>query len=373
MVDLTVTPSAVYGTHGRAFYDPVRDTTIPGVTTNPLFLQWVLLATQYSILGATAANDPGILARRTHTYSLMRKAVRNVRTRYSGDTIIGLTVAGIAEARCGQVSEGMNHLAAVRRLIDARGGLTAMQDMPFDRIVIILAAFVNLGSGPEAFLNRHFLSSRLEYIVAGLLDLQHFNASVLRGQRRSESTHVKTLTGATYWKYRRQTLQAWDGLRSFISPFPAEASQGEKRCHIAILWFLNEIMRDLHNSAKDSISFLDSLGRNIRSGSIRGASDPFRITLKPITIIYLIAECATKHGPIVDSPTGLIRSSVQRMFDAVDVIELLQLAPESQKWVVVLLSDWLLRDTYHIQSAELNLSYHLDELVEEVQSSLQKA
>lgn len=115
--------------------------------------------------------------------------------------------------------------------------------------------------------------------------------------------------------------------------------------------------------------FLDSLGRHVRSGNIADASNPSRITLKPITIIYLIAEGATKYGTTADASTVLSRSAVQRMFDAIEVIELLQLAPDSQIWDTDLLSNWLLGDQYYTQSTDLDFSLDLVDLMREVRSS----
>lgn len=177
----------MYGTHSKANYDPVRDMTVLGVSTNHVFLQWVLLVAQQSLLGAAATNDPAFLARRTYIYSRMRMAVADLKTRYWDETINSLTVAAIAEARYGQVSDRMKHLLAVRRLIEARGGRTALHDISFPKIIAVVAAFVNLGSGFDAFQDRHFLPSRLEFLTVGLISLQHFNASVLRGQRRFDN------------------------------------------------------------------------------------------------------------------------------------------------------------------------------------------
>lgn len=346
-----------------------------GVATNHLFLQWVLLAAQMSVLNnAAAQNHPSVLSRKRYAYSLMRKAVADPVHRYSDFTVIGLAVAAIAEARCGGPGHGQRHLAAVKSIIEARGGLASIQTMPFRSIIIVMAAFINLGAGSAAFPHLNALDSAIQALTSSVCAFHKWNFCMRQDCQRLSPPLAPNETSIekSYHEMRRKALGNGSPLEKFLTQTNLTASSAQKRCQIAILWILNQTLWELRFDYPEATSFLDTLRRNVISGNIPGAGpSPEAITVQPLTVVYILAECAVKFGrsPNMSLDTDACGDGIRRTWNAIDIIELLELATEkTRSRLLGFLSGWLTEDLYTHVASEQSLLSTLGDIAHEIRS-----
>lgn len=335
----------MYGTHSRGYFCPVRDTALPGITTNELFLPWMLLSTEISLsrlLCVDFENDVHILSRKTQVYRLMNKKVSDAKTRWLDSTIVGLAVAGIAECRVGGIREGRKHLAASLQLLETRGGIHTVQRVPLWSSIILLGALVSTGLASATFKNINSLN----------LASRIFKTTLQKWQiwRRNQRSTLQDMSHVD--QYNRSVARAFgplSPLRPFIEPLFHDQTPGQSRCHVAILYIITRTLWDLRNDPKEAISFLDGLLAAIVTGQLPStdatldevvATGKRRPTMKAITVVYILADAVAKLKPTNASTYvgGILQS-----WDAIQFVELMQLLSfESRLRITTCLSSWLL-------------------------------
>jgi len=349
--DLCAAPGLFYGTHSNAMYCPVRDTTVVEIQANYIYLQWTLLSAEILLMGTKAQEDISVLSRRTHLYRYMSQMVTNPATRYSDSTILGIASGGVVETRLGDLSKAQKHLVAAKHLIEARGDFQA-------NCLSSVATFnIWFGQDVGAFSDFRALESAISSFTKSILAIQEWRQS-LPGNIRPRSQGDSQAPLAQYLASHYRAFHVHSPLRRFVeSDFP-DRDRSQQRSHIAILWILNKSLSELRYRYKESTKFLDTLYRYVESGdsptsaSTEGGKTRRRPTIKARTVVYILADCASKFdkelillGHNANSASG--REDGDRCdlpwWEAIDVLALLHLVSEARREKVLrLLSEWLI-------------------------------
>ncbi|ETN41887.1 uncharacterized protein HMPREF1541_03826 [Cyphellophora europaea CBS 101466] len=124
---LSFAPVMEYGLKANPVFCPVRDYGIPQISRDPTFLSLYLLIAEM----ATRAPITAIYARRASIYNSLRKLIDDPHSGNLDTTLILLAGTGSAENRLGNVDLAQKHYAAAMQLVNMRGGLRTLHQMPF--------------------------------------------------------------------------------------------------------------------------------------------------------------------------------------------------------------------------------------------------
>lgn len=330
----------VYGTHIHAKYCPVRDTTAGQIADNALFMQWILLAAELYLAQAKGVVDRvSIFKRKAGIYRALSRMIADPMSRHSNTTISVLAAAPIAEARFGDVETGRKHCVALLYLLNSQGGPPALKKMisspgTATRIVV---SFISIGAGHAIFSDYIKLLSSLRCLKKTLLAIQAWsisfflNDAILRGSVTNHKLPADVATSTyrkfsqdieRYHKAREKAFASASLLRRFVRPIFQEHNLMEQRCHIAILTILVKVLFDLRNDHDESTRFLDEMVFTVASGQIVDEDEPPQ--MKALTVVYIATDCAARYESV-----GInTRSNVLRSWQAVEVLELVQLTSD---------------------------------------------
>ena len=371
---LSMTQAAVCGTSNGTPCQPANWSAVVSVQKNQLWLQWVLLSAEIYILGDKAAESSmTVLSRKALLYKTMHELIADPRTRYLDTTITALAFAAIAESMVSNLSTAQSHLVGVRHLIEGCGGIKQLSTaISFP----VLNTFIWLGTGTAAFPN----SISLERAIAAFLhlmdQLQECQQKPLHSNVWSKSAMISTerqqlevpQSNAALLK---RSFGPASALRPFLQvPFYDFALRPQVRSHMALLWILNIILWELRCDYAGSSWLVDTLHRQVetKGGAESSLSDGTFVysgghlhspeaamvvskikepTLKATAVLQILADCSDKlkrphfHAPTGTGPQGTSRFS--NWWQAVDVVELLQLLSEPNREIVLAqLSRWVI-------------------------------
>ena len=342
--DLLATPVAVYGIPSTALYCPIRE-TVMGVQTNSIYLHWVLLLKEISTLAPQASDQSlTVFARRAYLYKTMNKMISDKRTRVSDDTIIGLTFAGVAEARNGELLKAQKHLVASRLLIDDGGG---PDQISVTTCISTGSAMIFFGLGVGAFQNFRVLTISIKAFTQAMMNIQSANQQFRRETRKillRDGNFTKDLH--RYIANRRRAFDPVSALRPFMEAEFHDKARSQQRSHVAILWLMNRALWEFRGSYKDSANFLQHLLSNVEYDNDTAAGA--RPTMKAWGLLYIVANIAATltarpSWPAIKEGATAKKNGILGSWELLDLVELLELLPEDKKARVVgLLSTWLI-------------------------------
>lgn len=183
-------------------------------------------------------SDMSILVRRTSTLGHMKMLVSNPENWVLDSTLFGIVVAGIAEARLGDLAVARKHSNAALALLSLRNGLKTIQEIEFPTGVIILYAFVTLG-GTQLFSN----PSRLRTASAGLRhrlrNFQNWNREI-RTQVAMDFNHPlkkDTPIPGILWYFGSSSV-----LRPYVESSFANQQPNQLRSYLAVVYTINSML-----------------------------------------------------------------------------------------------------------------------------------
>jgi hypothetical protein len=152
----------VYSHSGDDNSCPIQPQAIICIQNDQTFLQWVILATEVFLFqGISPADKPHVLSRNVHIYRLMLQAIKDPNICYSDNTLYVLGAAGVGGVLLGNLSQGRNHLVALKLLIRKRGGSSVLQDMAFEKALPVILSYVFTETGEATFLNTRRLQEAI--------------------------------------------------------------------------------------------------------------------------------------------------------------------------------------------------------------------
>jgi hypothetical protein len=371
-------PKFVYGTHLRAKFCPVRDTTAGEIADNALFMQWIILAAEVYLAQARGLVDRvSIFQRKAHIYRALAKMIADPAARYSSTAISVLAAAPIAEARFGEPEIARKHCVALLHLLNAQGGPKALRALtPSAGIATrVLVSFISIGAGPAVFGEYSALLAGLTSLKDMLLAMQTCceltpviaTTSRKSGTRKSfpvekqDSPTTPSLAEENYHATHARAFNPDSPLYRYVRPNIDVDSLIEQRCHFATLFLFNKGLFDLRTDNEERTRFLSEMLAAVTSGQI-AAEDSEKdieptVRMKALTVLYIIVDCTARY----ECGDGAMRS-----WEAIQTLELVQLASERGRLRITgLLSSWLTRDLVFGSSpsiAEVELSVILDEM-----------
>lgn len=387
---LTEMRGPVYGIHGKVKgFCPIRDKTAINVQSNQTYLQWiVLMAEMFLLQGRPApADEPHILGRKAYIYKLMNKAIANPTTCYLDNTLAVVATAGCAEAYSGDLALGRRHLLALKTLIEGRGGSTILQDMLFGQAILIVVGRVTVGLGEANFSDTARLKRDMGSFISTFQAMQSWNQRLreefgefrdgaMSSSRMKMSTdtfpslsHTFHGTNARdiqrYSLSRRKVFGETAVLRKYMEPQSTSIEIRNRRYHFAVLWIINKLLYDLKTDLDKSKEFLEGILLNVSSSEFPGqdssSNSSAEARLTPLTMFCIAAACAAEHNPEFAERGGILHS-----WDAVDMLELMELASkDSQEEVTALLSSWLTND-------ECDIFYIGERRIEEISREIEE-
>lgn len=289
-----------------------------------------------------------IYQRKANIYQALSKLIADPAKRHTTTTISVLAAAPIAEARFGEPELGRKHCVALLHLLNAQGGHQALRKMTTSAGIAtrIMVSLISIGAGYAAFANYATLLTSLASLKETLLAMQTWH----------ELTSLSTSTGRKLvWRkrsvgekqndqaspsfagdhYRIKHFDPKSPLYRYVGPTVDGDSLVEQRCHFASLFIFNKVILDLRNDTEECKRFFNEMVDAINSGQVRpeeSKTEPL-IRMKTLTVLYIVADCATRYE------SG---DKVPRSWQAIDALELVQLASESGRLRVTgLLSGWL--------------------------------
>jgi hypothetical protein len=369
-------PAALYGTHSRATYCPIRETTRLGVSSNETVLQCVLLSAEVYLAGQTSNDaNASIFRRKALIYRAMNKMVSDPNVRSSGRVFTALAAAGVAEARLGNVLEARIHLKVIKRLLCESNGASTIQKLESGATVPVVMALVSIGTGDATFATIAELQCAEQKFISTFLAMQtwnynmsvkhttnlecHCDSSTCLGSFHPPASELDQSHFNTFGKYQSSRLATFYDipiLRPFVETDFSDTNPGQNRCHVAILYILNKTLWELRHDYAETVRFWSKLTETVRSGHIPSTNETTREnivpSLKAIAVIFILADCAASYGKKTDHNGGILRS-----LEAIDTIELMELlSKESRRRVLDHLSSWLIaKDVPIMTEHDLNL------------------
>lgn len=382
-------PRAIFGTHSKAAFCPVRDCTTITACENQTFVQWLVLAADLALMkgNPSATSEPRILRRKAYIYGLMKKLIADPKARNSDHTLTALAAAGIAERRfIGESKLARKHLVALRLLMEARGGSSILRDMLFGQSVSITICFISTGTGEATFADKASLNFAIDTLVSRFLDIQSWNQSLRldfeecdnnretsgarkKGQDKLAVSDTQTLAQLKnvqrYRISRRYVFGLKSLLRMFIAPRSSGPADTDRRCHFAVLWIINNMLYDLRHDYHESCQFIQHLLNGIMAGEIPSAEQsrtPGQAEhLKPVGVVSILADSAAKHGSELATNQ---RGGILHSWDAIDMLELMELATrDSHGEMTSLMSSWLTND-------DLDICFMTERRLEEISNEI---
>jgi hypothetical protein len=367
-------PAALYGTHSRAKYCPIRETTTLGVSSNEAVLQSVLLSAEVYLAGQTSNNANGLIFRRKALiYRTMNKMVSDPNVLSSGRVFTALAAAGVAEARLGNVLEARLHLKLIKRLLGESNGASTIQKLESGATVPVVMALVSIGTGDTTFTTIAELQCAEQKFVATFRAMQMWNYNMNIKYRTNFECYCDSCRGIfhpsaseldqshlnTLGKYQSSRLAAFFDfpfLRPFVETDFSDTNPVQNRCHMAILYILNKTLWELRHDYAETVRFWSKLTATVRSGHIPSTKETTREnivpSLKAIAVVFILADCAASYGKKTDHNGGILRS-----LEAIDAVELMELlSKESRRRILDHLSSWIiLKDVPIMTEHDLNL------------------
>jgi hypothetical protein len=362
----TLTPKAVYGNHNNASICPVRDVTAIGVRADPIFLQWIVLGAELYLLQgkSSAANQPHILSRKAYSYRLMNKVISDPNLCYADTTFATMGAAAIAAGRFESPAQGRRHLAALRKLIEARGGSRVLKNMLLAYSISITNCFINIGTEHATFTDRSRLNIAIHDFIGTFQAMQAWNqrlrvefeasaagdAVAEKSYTSSKLSPVSTMLEAArlrnlenYRLSRAKIFGTISFLGRYIPPIYPLPAISERRCHFAALWIINEMVYDLRHDYHESTKFIKRLSSEVTACEIPVTDGNFNskfTPLQPLAIIYILETIAFKHSPKTASIGGILHA-----WHSINPLELIELGTkDSHVEITALLSSWLRND-----------------------------
>jgi hypothetical protein len=340
-------PTAIYGTHQNAAFCPIRDGSYQFCHTDKITLQWVLLYADTYISTQDHRHDKtSIFKRKTYAYHLMGKMLADPRKRYHIDATAGLGAAAIAEARWGDFGKAKLHFEAVKFIIDKAGGPYAVQDMPLNQGVILLVVYLALVALETPVFPRYWIFEDAKTrFVDTMVAMQAWNRERrwrrkhssqnqkcdLVAPRRNVPVNVNNAEDHTSFFTTSSPLHAY--VRA-ASPLPDPVSLAS---HFVILYNLNFTLFDLRDDAASSSAFLKHLSHDIRAGNIPSSKQQQQCSLKPMTVVLILANRSSLAG----EKRGLI-GGLWRSWKVIDVMRLMRLVDgDIGGRLLGLMSSWL--------------------------------
>ena len=327
----------------------------------------------------------------------MNKLVADPKTRYLDSTIIGLSVAGIAEARVGSLVEARKHLIAVCHLFESRGGLHTVQTVPLWSSIIILRALISVGAAGFTLRSLDRLGAANRKLRNTLESLQCWNRAIRNmcqshhGNNSPDSvchcrvvdepfSHSSSDDSSSFRRYQQSRAEAF-GLSSPLRPFLESSfhdkSNAQMRGRLAVLYTINKTLWDMQHDLESSARFLDNLTTNIQSSQFPKDKEQSVISIscnvktvavqtpkmKALAVVYVLADCAAKYGPARTPHSGGILQS----WGAIEFVELLEFVSEhSRRKIIRCLSSWLIEGLDNADALETLQDSDLDCISEEI-------
>ena len=139
----------MYYTTGASAFCPVRDTTLPSIATNEIWLSWAVLCMQRrraELQGLDTEKDQMLLHRKRVTYKLMNEKL-NAQTEevLSDDTLYGIVVSGVAEHRVSGPEMAKKHLEAGLMLFEMRQKRGLSQRITYPTGLVLVNGYIGIG------------------------------------------------------------------------------------------------------------------------------------------------------------------------------------------------------------------------------------
>ena len=145
---LSAVPDQIYGTAAKDVSSVVRHGTVGVVATNEIVVMWLLLVIESQVVSFQPTRmdrELSILTRRSVVYRLMNERLADQKTSLADDYILAVSVAGASEHRMGNTKGAQYHLRATRKLLEMRGGLSAVRHITYPLGLMIVNTFIEQG------------------------------------------------------------------------------------------------------------------------------------------------------------------------------------------------------------------------------------
>jgi hypothetical protein len=265
-----------------------------------MFVQWIIFCAETMILSSTNSNSlhhpaakTALAARRASNYRLLRQIMADRSNWDKPSTVYDLAVTAIAEARAGESDVAKKHLSAAVELLERKRGLQSIQQMSVIEGLGVTNAFMSIPF--PLFSTVKELENALDRIGIALGALEMWRSMV----------DVPT------------------GLKAYIAP----EMRVQWRAQVATLLIMANLLSSV--SRHDAQEFIEGVEYMVISSEADGV-------LSPLALLFILCHCANQRR-WWDLNTG----SPLRIWEAIQLVAILDLAPRSRCTAFQFLSDKL--------------------------------
>ena len=297
-----------------------------------------------------ATKSHAILSRRAKLYCSMRELL--ARSPYEYDVLAHITLAAVTEDRIGSTAQSQKHLTAVKRL------LHESHNHQVSVPITTLSVLLYMGAGPGAFETLDKLNTAIDSFLDALLTFQERQARMGASRILSLKNTATDSSDQEALEFFAQFVLGCQQIFPLDAPSPPSRGDVElcdrissedarqARARMGIIWILNRILHDLHESNDSpSIAFLVGLRRTI---GVTSVADIKPLTMLLASIDY-VARLGFEHLPrahvgMMDTmrPRGAGDRRMIWWWECVDAVEALTLLPEDKRArVLQLCCSWL--------------------------------
>ncbi|EXJ89177.1 hypothetical protein A1O3_02241 [Capronia epimyces CBS 606.96] len=348
------------------------------VATNQIVLMWLLLVIESQIVSFQPTRKDrqlSILVRRSHTYNLMNRRLGNPETSCLDDFILAVAIAGSCERRMGNSRGADHHIAAVKKLLDLRGGHKAVREIAYPTGLMIVNILVE--NDIRCFFTcRAGLMLQLSDLVQKLLKIQTWNTDIrsrsnhtslkeLRHHDRSDIMAERDVLVTNYSSRRSRAFDKRSALFHYVAIPPEELEEDQCRFYLGILFAINTTLWAFRDSENTSIAYLQGLTNAVE------LSAPANFVLRAggsklpsLLMLLMIAHHAVAREERNSSTNTVFE--VEKVFEFVNMI--MMASSESRRSILTAMSSWLtagissLEDLCYLSPTRLHL---LEEEVED--------
>jgi hypothetical protein len=339
----TRVPNEMFGSTQTSISRALESTIYRGAADNELSLMWTLIAMETSVCSFEPdeqARKMRVLKRRSHAYKLMQARITDQQAATTNDFVLSVGVAAAAEHRMGNTQLARSHMRGLNLLLNARGGLAALQDLHFPTYLrIVVDVVIELGL-PDPFTHQ-VLRKKLRRLRFTLRDLWLFNVHVRSiqpcvGDIKAQSDELWALPSDH--QVRHPQAFAHPALQDYIDLSPSPVTNSHFRFQLAILYAINKTLYHFRfNAVATDIylrTLLDATQRSRPTGFIMQC---FGLKLPSVPLLQIIGHHVAKMHEVESGCEKLLGNG-----DLVEFVELVMLAgPGSRSHILQLMWSWL--------------------------------
>jgi hypothetical protein len=254
----TRVPNEIFGSTQTPSSRALENMIYQGAADNKLSLLWTLIAMETSVCSFEPdeqARTMAILKRRSRAYRLMQARISDQKAATTNDFVLSVGVAAAAEHRMGNTQLARAHMRGLKLLLDARGGIAALQHLHFPSYLrIVVDVVIELGL-PDPF-TRQVLRKNLRCLRSTLREFCLFNVHV-RTTQTSQNGGSWSLPSSH--KLRHPEAFAHPALQDYIELPPSPMTDSQSRFYLAILYAMNKTLWHLRFNANATTVYLMTL------------------------------------------------------------------------------------------------------------------